>query len=120
MAGLISIELKQLRFYAYHGLYPEERKTGNEFEVNVSVSFQHNGPVISSLKDTVNYEKLYQLVKEVMVEPRDLLETLAMEMADKIHALFPGTQKIMVGVTKMHLPIEGFTGSAHVNYTKEF
>jgi dihydroneopterin aldolase len=36
---VITIELKQLRFLAYHGLYAEERKTGNEFEINLSVSF---------------------------------------------------------------------------------
>ena len=38
MAGMISIELKRLRFLAYHGLYAEEKKTGNEFEVNLVVN----------------------------------------------------------------------------------
>ncbi|MBL7731144.1 MAG: dihydroneopterin aldolase, partial [Chitinophagaceae bacterium] len=35
MPGTITVSLHKLIFRAYHGLYPEERKTGNDFEVNL-------------------------------------------------------------------------------------
>jgi len=37
MGELISIQLKELRFFANHGLYPEEQKIGNEFDINLTV-----------------------------------------------------------------------------------
>ena len=40
MPGSITIELKGLRFFAYHGLYAEEQKTGNEFEIDLFVTHQ--------------------------------------------------------------------------------
>jgi len=36
---LITLHLEKLQFFAYHGLYEEEKKLGNEFELNISASF---------------------------------------------------------------------------------
>jgi len=120
MAGLISIELKQLRFSAYHGLYEEERKTGNEFEIDLVVSFLPAAGKITGVSDTVNYAELYALLKTEMQKPRHLLETLVMELAEIIHASFPQTKKIEISITKLHVPIAKFTGTAGVKYQKEY
>ncbi|MBD0377824.1 MAG: dihydroneopterin aldolase, partial [Flavisolibacter sp.] len=37
MAGTIFIELHQLRFFAAHGVYEEEAKLENEFEVDLKI-----------------------------------------------------------------------------------
>ena len=120
MSGLITIELKQLRFLAYHGLYAEERKTGNEFELNLSVSFQPSSGTITEISDTVNYSSLYTLLKTEMQKPRHLLETLVMEVAELIHVSFPQIKKIEISITKLHVPIAKFTGTAGVRYQKEY
>ncbi|MBK9570362.1 MAG: dihydroneopterin aldolase [Chitinophagaceae bacterium] len=118
MTGEINIELKGLRFFAYHGLYAEERKTGNEFEVNLCVSFIPSGGTITDLEETVDYCALYDLLKTEMQKPRDLLETLVMEVSELIHTRFSLIKKTEIAVTKIHLPIPGFTGNVTVRNKK--
>ena len=120
MNELISIELKQLRFLAYHGLYPEEKKTGNEFEVSLIVSYEPVSGTITGIADTVDYARLYELLKKEMQHPRHLLETLVMEIAEDIHISFSQVKKIEIAVTKLHVPVAKFTGTAGVRYQKEY
>lgn len=120
MRGLITIELKKLRFLAYHGLYAEESKTGNEFEIDLSVSYQPSSATITSISDTVNYSELYALLKKEMQVARHLLETLVMELAEVIHASFSQIKKIEISITKLHVPIAKFTGTAGVRFVKEY
>ncbi|HEX7904717.1 MAG TPA: dihydroneopterin aldolase [Chitinophagaceae bacterium] len=120
MAGLITVELKHLRFFAYHGLFAEERKTGNEFEVNLAVSVEPDETVITQLNRSIDYAKLYALVKEEMKQRRDLLETFVMELAEKINSSFPKIKKVEIGIAKLHPPIVEFTGQVSVRYCKDF
>ncbi len=120
MAALITIELKKLRFPAYHGLYEEEKKTGNEFEISLAVAYTPLSGTITDLDDTVNYVALYQLLNSEMQKPRHLLETFAMEVAELIHLSFPRVKKLEISVIKLHPPIAGFTGHVGVSYQKEF
>lgn len=119
MNDILTISLNHLRFFAYHGLYAEEKKIGAEFEVNLIVSFPAEN-TISELNNTVNYEKLFQLLKDEMQKPRELLETFAMEVSESIHQSFPSIKKNEISITKLHPPIKGFTGNVSVNYLKEF
>ena len=120
MQNLLTISLKKLSFFAYHGLYAEERKTGNEFEVNLSVSYLPISGTITDISDTVNYVQLYELLKTEMQKPRDLLETLVMEITEAIHLSFSQIKKVEIAVTKLHPPIPQFTGTVGVKYLKEF
>ena len=118
--GEITIELKQLRFFAFHGLYKKEKELGGQFEVNLAVSFYPDSNIIKSIKKTINYELLFDLLKSEMQTPRDLLETLAMELAEKINKQFPGIKKICIDIIKLNPPIPSFTGKIVVNYTREY
>ena len=118
--GEITIELKQLRFFAFHGLYKKEKELGGQFEVNLAVSFYPGINIIKSIKKTINYELLFDLLKAEMQIPRDLLETLAMELAEKINKQFPEVKKICIDIIKLNPPIPSFTGKIVVNYTKEY
>lgn len=120
MTDLMTIELKQLHFFAYHGLYAEERKTGNEFEINLSVSYRPLAGTITGITDTVDYGELYTLVRTEMQKPRELLETLVMEITEIIHVSFPQLKTIEISVSKLHLPITKFRGMATVRYSQEF
>lgn len=116
----MTVELKQVRFFAFHGLYPEERKTGNEFEVNLSVCFEPAEAGVNDITATVNYASLFEIVKEQMREPADLLETLVTSIAGKIKSAFPRTKKISISVAKLHPPIASFTGQVCVTLQKEY
>src|SRR5262245_45178755 len=120
MSALLTISLTKLRFFAYHGLYAEEKKTGNQFEVNLSVSYTPSQGTITDLSDTINYVSLYELLKKEMQQPRDLLETLAMQVAEKIHLQFPQVKTIDFSITKLQAPIVGFTGEVGVQFQKSY
>jgi dihydroneopterin aldolase len=120
MTHLITIELKQIRFQAFHGFYEEERKTGNEFELDIAVTYQPTSGTITGIADTVNYVDLYSLLKTEMQKPRHLMETLVMEVAELIHLSFSQVKKIDISITKLHVPIAQFTGTAGVRYKKEY
>jgi dihydroneopterin aldolase len=120
MDELITIELKELRFFAFHGLYPEEKKTGNEFAIDLTVAFVPLSGTITGLDETVNYVALYNVLRAEMQKPRELLETLVMEMTEIIHHSFAQAKKISISITKLHLPIPAFTGNATISYQREF
>lgn len=120
MTDLMTIELKALRFFAYHGLHTEEQKTGNEFEVNLVVSYYPVSGIITGIADTVNYVQLYELLKAEMQKPRDLLETFVMEVTEAIHLSFPQVKKIEMSATKLYPPIPQFSGTVGVTYQKKF
>jgi 7,8-dihydroneopterin aldolase/epimerase/oxygenase len=120
MKSVMTIELKALRFHAFHGLFPEEKKTGNEFEVNLSVDYTPAEKVITQIDNTVNYAQLHELIKSAMQQPRDLLETVAMEIVENMYTTFPQIKKAAIEIMKLHPPIAQFIGSVGVKYEKEY
>ncbi len=126
--------LDKCRFYAYHGVMPQEQIAGNEFEVSVEVNYQ---PVClggDMLESTVSYADIYEIVKQEMHRPRQLLETVAGDISDRILTL-PGITstgdthsatssikilRTQVSITKITPPIAGINGSATVKLTRNF
>ncbi|MES1222014.1 MAG: dihydroneopterin aldolase [Bacteroidota bacterium] len=116
----IVVELSHLRFFAFHGLYEEEKKTGNEFEVNVKVSFKTPETIINKLHDTINYVRLHAIVNEMMQHPEKLLETVAMKIVERIHEEFLFATHAEIQIVKLHPPIINFRGNVAVSYKKDF
>jgi 7,8-dihydroneopterin aldolase/epimerase/oxygenase len=120
MNSTMNIELLNLRFHAFHGLYPEEQLTGNEFEVNLFISYSINKEIIETIDDTINYAAAYQIVKKQMLIQTDLLETLAMRITKELYTAFPLIKKIDISIAKLHPPIERFSGKVAVHYIVEY
>lgn len=120
MSSLLIISLNNVRFRAYHGLFPEERQKGNDFVVNMQVSYVPKSGTIESLEDTIDYATLFDIINTVMQSPVDLLETLVQKIAQSVHQQFPQVKQINVSVEKLNPPIDKFTGSAAVSYKAEF
>jgi len=117
---MITINLKQLRFFAHHGLYEEERKVSNEFIVDLEVSLESTSDVITKMTETINYIKLYELVKKHMLQTTDLLETLATAITEDIHSSHAQVKRVSISITKKYPPVINFSGNVAVNYVKEF
>ena len=116
---MITIELKDLQFFSFHGMHEEERILGNHFTVNVSVTINAQNS-ISSLDQSVDYVLLYKTVKKRMEFPTALLETLVQEMSAQIHSTFVNATAISISIDKKFPPISGFQGTVGVSYTNEF
>jgi 7,8-dihydroneopterin aldolase/epimerase/oxygenase len=121
MPGQFNISLNNVRFRAYHGLYPEERQKGNDFVVNMQVSYiPKDKSTIVSLSDTIDYASLFDIINVKMQQPVDLLETLIQTIAFAVHDQFPQVNKVIVSIEKLNPPIDKFSGSAAVSYMAEF
>jgi len=104
--GLIQIE--NMEFYAFHGHYQEEQIVGNKFLVTLSIEADMGKAAGSdNLKDTINYQLAYRLVKEEMGKKSKLLENIAKRILDSIYNQFDGIQKVTVKVSKMNPPMGG-------------
>ena len=82
--GLDRIDLRGISAHGHHGVYPEERETGQTFVVDVSLGLDL-GPAAREhdLTKTVHYGVLAQKIHEAIAnEPVDLIETLALRMVD--------------------------------------
>jgi dihydroneopterin aldolase len=120
MPATMTITLSNLWFHAFHGLYPEEQKTGNEFTINLAATYIPDEETITEIGHTVNYAELYAIIKKEMQTPKALLETLAMEIAAKIREQYPQVTAVEISIQKLHPPIKGFTGNVGVIYKKDF
>jgi 7,8-dihydroneopterin aldolase/epimerase/oxygenase len=117
---MLTIELTNLRFFAHHGLYKEEVLTGNEFLVNLAVSFITAAEVITAIDETINYVSLFEIVKKSMSVPTPLLETIAMQISGKIYKTFPQVKKTTITITKLQAPIENFIGQTGIKFEQEY
>jgi len=111
--GLIQIE--NMEFYAFHGHYREEQIVGNKFIVDLTIETDMSVPSKSdNLRDAVNYQKAYQIVKVQMEKKSYLLENIAGRILDALYAEMPGILKATVKVSKMNPPMGGKIGSVSV------
>ena len=120
MAGHFTIELKSIRFFAEHGMYEEEKKVGNEFEVDVFIGTKSPKKIITSIEQTINYAEVYRILQEEFSQRKFLLETVAMQVADKVQQQFPEIEGIKISIKKLNPPITNFSGSVGITYSKEF
>ena len=116
MPDQLSISLKNVRFRAFHGLYPEERQKGNDFVVNLTAGYPAPGSTVLVITDTIDYSSLFNIINRIMQEPVDLLETLVQSIAVEAHRQFPVLNEITVSVEKLNPPIDKFEGSALVTF----
>lgn len=109
------IALQDLRFYAYHGFYPEEQVLGNEFIVHLHCEVDCLLGEEDDLASTVNYEVLYGIVKEEMGIVRKLLETVAERILTRVKVAYPFVIAIEVRICKINPPFGGDRASASVS-----
>jgi dihydroneopterin aldolase len=103
---LISIE--NMEFYAFHGHYHEEQIVGSKFLVNLTIEADLDKAAVSdALKDTINYQSVYRVVKEEMEKKSKLLESIAKRIIDTMYAHFESIQKVTVKISKINPPIGG-------------
>lgn len=111
--GLIQIE--NMEFYAFHGHFKEEQIVGNRFLVDLTIETDMHIPMKSdNLRDAVNYQKAYQIIKNEMEKKSHLLEHIAGRIIDALYLEMEGIKRIKVKVSKMNPPMGGKIGSVSV------
>lgn len=102
------ILLEGMEFYAYHGVNESEKTQGQRFIVDVEMTADlGRASETDDLADTINYSRVFRLVKEIVEGPsRDLIEAVAGEIAKRVVEEFPA-EEIKVKVSKPDVPLKG-------------
>ena len=103
----MKIHLNNMVFYGFHGVYPEERKLGQRFNVNLIVYTDAKlDPNIKELCDTVDYTKIYDMVKHIMeIQQFHLLEDCANTIINNILKDFDLVIGLKVVIEKPGVPM---------------
>jgi len=115
-----TVSLTEARFYAPIGFYPEEQILGNEFFVDLSVSFVPKDRDQEDLSNTVNYERLYAIIQEVMQPKRQLLESAAHDILESTYREFPFISQASVSIRKPNPPFGGDVSNSMVTLSYLF
>ena len=103
-----TIQVNNIKLYAFHGCLDEEAKIGSEYKVDVAVKADlKKSSKSDNLKDTVDYVLLNQIVKEEMAIPSKLLETVAKRIIQRVFKESKMVSKACVSVSKINPPIGG-------------
>ncbi len=109
------VSLEGMEFYARHGYYEEERVIGNKYSVDVTLELDFSEAASKDKLDgTVDYEKVYGIVQEVMNMDANLLEHLAGKMIMALKKNFSRVKRVEVKVSKYNPPIKGLCKKAAV------
>jgi dihydroneopterin aldolase len=100
------IILRNIRFYAFHGVLPQERQVGGDFLVSLRVGYPIEKAMESDeVGDTLNYATLFDLVKREMDVPSQLLEHVAGRIVKAITESFPAVTSVDLELVKQNPPM---------------
>lgn len=101
------IRIENLEVYAYHGVYPKERKAGQAFLVNITLHTDvRRAAAADDLALSADYGEVCALISRWMKEnPCNLLETVAERLAREILLKYKALSSVDLEIRKPEAPI---------------
>lgn len=100
------ITLTNVRFRALHGVLPQERRVGGDYLLTLRVGFDVSRAVRSDdVADTLNYATLYEMARQEMAIPSQLLEHVAGRIGQRVLSEWPEVTTIDLTLTKENPPM---------------
>jgi len=115
-----TLKIKNMVFYAYHGLESSEREKGQRFEIDVELGFDLSAAGKSDqIDDTIDSNLVYEIVEEIVLEGdfnlvEAIAEHIAFALLNKLRI-----EEALVRVRKPHAPMKGLTGGIEVEITRK-
>ncbi len=101
------IIIKNLEFYAYHGVNPEEKENGQKFFLDIEYYLDMTKPChTDNVDDTVSYAKVVKCVRKAFLQDKyDLIEKASQVVADAILDEFPAITRVDITLKKPQAPV---------------
>lgn len=100
------IFLRDVCFFAYHGVGQQEREVGNEFTVNLRLKVDVAAAMrTDDVADTVSYAEVYEVVKQEMAIPSALLEHVGGRIVNRILRDFRQVEAVELTLSKRNPPM---------------
>lgn len=103
-----NMTIKGMRFYGYHGVFPEENKLGQQYYVDIELKMDlERAARTDDLSCTVNYAEIHALAKTLVEGPPfKLIEALTGHIASRVLEVYTMVNEVTVRVTKPHPPFD--------------
>lgn len=109
------ILLKKIRYYAYHGIAPQENLIGNEYVIDLKLKVDISKAArTDEVADTINYAEVHQVIKNEMAIPSKLLEHVSGRIIQRLFAQFPCIEEIELRLSKRNPPMGADIESAGI------
>ena len=105
-AAHMYIRLEGMKFYAYHGVLPQENLVGANYyiDLRLKTDFSHAAET-DELEGTVNYADIHAAIKEEMKITSQLLEHVCQRIARRLLHDFPTIETIDISLFKENPPM---------------
>ena len=102
-----SIKLDKLTFFGYHGVNEDEIKNGQNFILDLSISYQLSKNMNDSIDDVIDYIDLYNLVENIFKTQRfNLLESLGNQILSEIIKKYESVYYISLKIRKPSIIVD--------------
>ncbi|MBR3525585.1 MAG: dihydroneopterin aldolase, partial [Lachnospiraceae bacterium] len=101
------IWIRDLKLFAYHGVYEEEKRAGQDFLVSgrFFLNLQEAG-ITDELDCSVSYDELCVFISRIFTEKRrDLLEAVAEDLCRAVFKEYPKIMEIELSIYKPEAPV---------------
>lgn len=110
-----------MQFYGYHGLFPEENKLGQRFNVDLELYTDlRKAGQSDEMTDSIHYGEAFEIVRDIVEgEAKDLIEAVAETIAEALLKHFDLLQACKVTVIKPDAPIPGQFDNVQIEIYRE-
>lgn len=100
------IRMEGMKFYAFHGVLPQENLVGAYYYVDLKLKtdFTHAAET-DELEGTINYAEVFEAVKKEMAIPSKLLEHVCQRIASSIFHQFSTVESLEISLYKENPPM---------------
>ena len=100
------IRMEGMKFYAFHGVLPQENLVGAYFYIDLKLRTDFTRAAeTDELEGTVSYADIHAAVKEEMTQPSKLLEHVCQRIASRLFQDFPTIVAIDICLYKENPPM---------------
>lgn len=110
---MLTVSIHGIVLHANVGLYPQEKITGNDFEIDVDV---HVDTADVQALPFIDYSIVNEIVHEAFRQPGELLEQFIKIIHNAVKEKFPESLSVKVVIRKLNPPMEGRMKYAQVAY----
>ena len=99
------IELEEMEFFAFHGVFEQEALVGNRFRVNLKMNVDITEAMLTDeVTDTVSYADAFEVINREMKIRAKLLEHLTGRITSRLFGSFPSIDEIEIKLSKVNPP----------------
>ena len=101
------IKITNLKVFAYHGVFPEEKREGQDFYISATLYLDLHTPGKSDrLEDSLNYGEVSHFIHQVFTEKNyDLIEAACENLCTRMLLEYKQLTEVKVELCKPHAPI---------------